>query len=78
MKTQFVTDAAVMRALYPLADYPLLAALAAKRTQAKRLDGRACQAIYDAALPDIDWQSVSDHERLRDYRSVRRCDLSPS
>lgn len=62
MKTQLVTDAAMMQALYPLADYPVLAALAAERTQASRLDGRACRAIYDAALPGV-WQNVSDHER---------------
>lgn len=57
------TDAAIMHALYTLADYPVLAGLAAKRTQAKRLDGRTCRAIYDAALHDIDWQAVSDQER---------------
>jgi len=62
MKTQLVTDAAVIHALYTLADYPVLAALAAERTQASRLDGRACRAIYDAALPGI-WQTVSDHEQ---------------
>jgi len=62
MKTQIVTDAVVMHALYPLADYPVVAGLAAKRTQASRLDGRTCRAIYDAALPGI-WQAVSDHER---------------
>lgn len=56
-------EAAVMNALYTLADYPMLAELAAKRTQASRLDGRTCRAIYDAALPGIDWQAVSDHER---------------
>lgn len=57
-----IADAAVMHALYTLADYPMLAELAAKRTQASRLDGRTCRAIYDAALPGI-WQTVSDHER---------------
>jgi DNA-binding GntR family transcriptional regulator len=63
MKTQLVTDAAVMHALYTLADYSVLAELASKRTQASQLDGRACRAIYDAALPSLDWQAVSDHER---------------
>ncbi len=52
-----------MYALYTLADYPVLAELAAKRTQASRLDGRACRAIYDSALSGIDWQAVSEHER---------------
>lgn len=56
------TDAAVMNALYTLADYPMLAELAAKRTQAGRLDGRACHAIYVEAMPGV-WQAVSDHER---------------
>lgn len=63
MKTQLVTDAAVMHDLYTLVNYPVLAALAAKRTQANQLDGRACRAIYDAARPGI-WQTVSDHERV--------------
>lgn len=63
MKIQLVTDAAVMHALYTLADYPVLAGLVAKRTQATRLDGRTCRVIYDAALPGIDWQAVSEHER---------------
>lgn len=52
----------MMHAFYTLHDYPVLAALAAERTQASRLDGRACRAIYDAALPGV-WQNVSDHER---------------
>jgi DNA-binding GntR family transcriptional regulator len=58
-----MNDAAMMHALYTLADYSVLAELASKRTQASQLDGRACRAIYDAALPSIDWQAVSDHER---------------
>lgn len=58
-----MNDAAMMHALYTLADYPVLAGLATKRTQASQLDGRACRAIYNAALPSIDWQAVSDHER---------------
>lgn len=57
-----MNDAAMMNALNLLADYPVLARLAAKRTQASRLDGRACQEIYNAALPGI-WQTVSDQER---------------
>lgn len=57
------TDAAIMHALYTLKDFPVLAELAAKRTQVKRLDGRTCRAVYDAALHDIDWQAVPDHER---------------
>lgn len=58
-----MNDAAMMNALYTLADYSVLAELASKRTQASQLDGRACRAIYDAALPSIDWQAVSEQER---------------
>jgi hypothetical protein len=65
----------VMHALYRLADYPILAALAAERTQASRLDGRACRAIYDAVLPDIDWQAVSEHElEFMRRLGVKECD----
>ncbi len=55
-------DPAVMHALYPLADYPVLASLAQGRTKASKLDGRACRYIYEAALPRIDWQAVSASE----------------
>lgn len=57
------TDPATMHALYTLADYPVLAALAAERTQATRLDGRACRAIYEDARQRIDWQAMPPHER---------------
>lgn len=53
---------AVMHALYVLADYPVLVALARARTTATRLDGRACMSIYEAALPSIDWKAVSSSE----------------
>lgn len=56
-------DPAVMHALYRLADYPVLASLARERTEATKLDGRACRYIYEAALPRIDWRSVSESER---------------
>lgn len=52
-----------LHALYTLADYPVLADLACQRTQATRLDGRACRSIYEAALPGIEWQAVSASER---------------
>ena len=75
MKTHLATDAAVMHALYMLADYPVLAGLAAERTKANRLDGRTCRAIYEAALPCIDWQAVSVHEREFMRRlGVKECD----
>lgn len=52
-----------MHALHRLDDYPVLAALARKGTTATKLDGRACQYLYKAALPRIDWQAVSASER---------------
>lgn len=57
-----MNNPAVMHALYLLADYPVLAALARDRTTATRLDGRACRLIYSEALPRIDWQAVSASE----------------
>ena len=53
----------VLHSLYRLADYPVLAALSRDRSQATRLDGRACRYIYEAALPRIDWQAMSASER---------------
>ncbi len=57
-----MNDPAVLHALYRLADYPALAALARERTTATKLDGRACQMIYSEALSRIDWQAVSANE----------------
>ncbi|MDD5470497.1 MAG: hypothetical protein PHP05_01095 [Sideroxydans sp.] len=57
-----MNDPAVLHALYRLADYPVLAALAQERTTATKLDGRACRLIYSEALPRIDWQAVSASE----------------
>jgi hypothetical protein len=57
-----MNNPAVMHALYLLADYPVLVALAHDRTTATRLDGMACRSIYEAALPRIDWNAVSESE----------------
>jgi hypothetical protein len=57
------TDPAILHAVYTLADYPVLAALAAERTQATLLDGRACRAIYEDACSRIDWQAMPQSER---------------
>lgn len=54
---------AILHAIYTLADYPVLAALAADRTQATRLDGRACLHLYMAGLGNIDWLTVSPPEK---------------
>lgn len=56
-------DPATLNALYTLADFPVLAALAAERTQATRLDGRACRAVYEDARQRIDWHALSPSER---------------
>lgn len=50
-------------ALHVLAEYPMLAALARRHTEAKKLDGRAIASIYKAHLSDIDQQVVLVHER---------------
>lgn len=58
-----MTDPAVWHALHRLTDYPVLAALAREGTEAIKLDGRACRYIYEAGLPQIDWQALSVSER---------------
>lgn len=49
--------------LYLLADYPVLATLARMRTDAQRLDGRACHFIYQQALDRIDWSALAEREQ---------------
>ena len=56
-------DPAVMQTLHQLAEYPVLAALAASRTQAARLDGRACRYLYEAAGSVLAQYEVSENER---------------
>lgn len=58
-----MSDPAVMHALYPLDDYPVLASLAQGRTEATKLDGRACLHLYTVALGEIDWLAVSPAEK---------------
>lgn len=58
-----MTDTAVMHALYPLAEFPVLAALASGHTAATKLDGRACLHLYVSALGDIDWLALTSRER---------------
>ena len=58
-----MTDTAIMHALYPLAEFPVLAALASPHTTATKLDGRACLHLYRSALGDIDWLTLSSSER---------------
>ena len=60
---QAFSDPAVMRALHRLADYPVLAALAATRTHATSLDGRACRYLYEAAGSALAQYEVSESER---------------
>lgn len=63
MTTAAPNHPAILHAVYKLAEYPVLAALAAERTQAVRLDGRACRALYEDARQRIDWQAMSCEER---------------
>ena len=60
---QAFSEPAVMRALHRLADYPVLAALAATRTHATSLDGRACRYLYEAAGSALAQYEVSESER---------------
>jgi len=61
--SQAFSDPAVMRALHRLADYPALSVLAATRTQATKLDGRACRYLYEAAGSALAQYEVSENER---------------
>lgn len=56
------TNDPVFHALHLLNEYPVLATLAHGRTEATRLDGRACRYIYEIARHCIDWQVVSARE----------------
>ena len=58
-----MTDVQTMHGLHRLANYPVLAALARPRTEATRLDGRACHFLYSEAISRIDWATVSPDER---------------
>lgn len=55
-------DLSPLHVVHLLADHPVLASLAQERTAATRLDGRACRYLYEAALPRLDWQALSDSE----------------
>jgi YgiT-type zinc finger domain-containing protein len=63
MKPDFDAREAVMQRLYKLSDYPQLEALARARTEALRLDGRACLHLYKTGLADIDWLGITPNER---------------
>ncbi len=66
---QMIQDGTILPAsvqeslLYKLTDYPVLAALARKRTTATRLDGRTCRFLYTEALPEIDISKLSESEK---------------
>ncbi|NLR75305.1 hypothetical protein [Leeia aquatica] len=62
-----MATSAALNTLYRLADYPVLARLAKARTHATRLDGRACRCLYESALPQLDWQTLSAAERALMY-----------
>lgn len=60
---QAFSDPDVLRAFHRLADYPALSVLAATRTQATKLDGRACRYLYEAAGSALAQYEVSENER---------------
>lgn len=49
-------------AMHRLEDWPVLARIAARQTQAKRLDSRAVASLY-ARATDADRQAMTDRER---------------
>lgn len=49
--------------VFKLANYPVLAELAHKRTDATQLNGRTCRSIYKKALTGIDLGMLSETER---------------
>ena len=51
-----------MDALYRLADFPMLASLARARTQASKLDGRACRHLYLEAVSKLEAPYISSRE----------------
>lgn len=57
-----MNEPSVMHALYRLADYPVLASLARGRTEATKLDGRACEHIYTDAAATMDVSFIPPHE----------------
>lgn len=57
-----MSDPAVMHALYPLDDYPVLASFAQGRTEATKLDGRACRYLYTEAAATMDVSFIPPHE----------------
>lgn len=60
---QAFSEPAVLREFHRLADYPALSVLAATRTQATKLDGRACRYLYEAAGSALAQYEVSENER---------------
>ena len=51
-----------MNALYTLADFPVLASLARERTQASKLDGRACRHLYLEAAAKLEQPHIPSRE----------------
>lgn len=50
-------------AFHRIADWPVLSAIAARMTEARRLDSRAVAALY-ACATDADRQAMGSRERL--------------
>lgn len=47
-----------------LAEWPVLARLAARRSDATRLDARACKFVYEAELKSADLPHIDPRETL--------------
>ena len=62
-----------MHALYRLADYPVLASLAQGRTEATKLDGRACRYLYTEAAATMDVSFIPAQE----LAFMRSLDIEP-
>ena len=62
LKAELRAATGVGSAMIKLADYPALERLAARRTDALRLDVRACKFIYREGLASIDPVLIQTHE----------------
>ena len=62
ISTEDASHVETMSALYRLADFPVLASLARERTQASKLDGRACRHLYLQAATTLQALHIPAHE----------------
>ena len=62
ISTEDASHVETMSALDRLADFPVLASLARERTQASKLDGRACRHLYLQAATTLQALHIPAHE----------------